>query len=199
MDKLPIEISADKLGGRPVFRGTRVPVAYLPQYLSRDYTIEEFAGIYELDESLVREVYDKYLAGEDLESPVRPEPKLRLFLDDTRDPEDVYPDTAQMWDVVRDPDGFRTYLEYAVPKALVISFDHDLGAKETGMDLVKWMARQGIVPRECKVHSANVSGAENMRRFLAQWMKHGKQGEPWDPQQAMQNLADQAQEKNMGY
>jgi hypothetical protein len=79
----------------------------------------------------------------------------------------------------------------------VISFDHDLGAEETGMDLAKWMARQGIKPAEWKVHSANVSGAENMRRFLSGWMEQGQRGEPWDPEQAMQNLADQAQDLGM--
>jgi hypothetical protein len=120
-----------------------------------------------------------------------------LFLDDTREPEDVYPDTAEEWDHVTGPDGFKEYLLHAPQKRLVISFDHDLGTEETGMDLAKWMARQGIKPAEYKVHSANVSGAENMRRFLNGWMKHGERGEPWDPEQAMQNLADQAQDLGM--
>lgn len=117
-----------------------------------------------------------------------------LFLDDTRDPEYVYPDTPEKWDHVTGPEGFKEYVLHAPQKRLVISFDHDLGAEETGMDLAKWMARQGIKPAEWKVHSANVSGAENMRRFLNGWMKHGERGEPWDPEQAMQNLADQSQE-----
>jgi hypothetical protein len=120
-----------------------------------------------------------------------------LFLDDTRDPEDVYPGTADEWDHVTGPEGFKEYVLYAPQKRLVISFDHDLGAEETGMDLAKWMARQGIKPAECKVHSANVSGAENMRRFLSGWMEHGERGEPWDPEQAMQNLIDQAQDLGM--
>lgn len=120
-----------------------------------------------------------------------------LFLDDTREPEDVYPGSSEAWDHVTGPDGFKEYVLHAPQTRLVISFDHDLGAEETGMDLAKWMARQGIKPAECKVHSANVSGAENMRRFLIGWMKHGERGEPWDPEQAMQNLADQAQDLGM--
>lgn len=128
------------------------------------------------------------------------EPRLRLFLDDTRDPEDVYPDNAEMWDVVRTPEGFRTYLQSGVPpEALIISFDHDLGTEETGMDLAKWMAGKGIVPHDCKVHSANVSGAENMETFLDQWLEYGEQGVPWDPQAAMQKLQDQAQDLDLGY
>ncbi len=32
----------DILGGTPVFKGTRVPVKTLFEYLERDYTLEEF-------------------------------------------------------------------------------------------------------------------------------------------------------------
>ena len=123
-------------------------------------------------------------------------PKARsfLFLDDTRAPEDVYPHASEVWDAVRTPEGFRSYVKYVPQKWLVVSLDHDLGAEETGMDLVKWMARQGIKPAAYAVHSANVSGAKNMDRFMSGWMENGTRGEPWDPQQAMQNLADQAQD-----
>jgi uncharacterized protein (DUF433 family) len=37
-----ITIDPDILGGAPVFRGTRVPVKTLFEYLERDYSLEEF-------------------------------------------------------------------------------------------------------------------------------------------------------------
>lgn len=126
-----------------------------------------------------------------------PKADVFLFLDDTRDPQDVYPGTSKVWDVVRTPRDFRKYVNYAPQTRLVVSLDHDLGAEETGMDLVKWMARKGIKPAAYAVHSANVSGAKNMERFMSGWMENGTRGEPWDPQEAMQNLADQAQDLGM--
>lgn len=37
-----ITVDPDILGGTPVFRGTRVPVKSLFEYLEKDYTLEEF-------------------------------------------------------------------------------------------------------------------------------------------------------------
>jgi uncharacterized protein (DUF433 family) len=37
-----ITISPEILGGTPVFKGTRVPVTTLFEYLEDDYTLEEF-------------------------------------------------------------------------------------------------------------------------------------------------------------
>jgi len=37
-----ITIDAEILGGTPVFRGTRVPVKTLFEYLENDYSLEEF-------------------------------------------------------------------------------------------------------------------------------------------------------------
>lgn len=37
-----ITIDPDILGGTPVFKGTRVPVKSLFDYLKRDYSLEEF-------------------------------------------------------------------------------------------------------------------------------------------------------------
>jgi uncharacterized protein (DUF433 family) len=38
----PITIDPDILGGTPVFKGTRVPVKSLFDYLEHDYSLEEF-------------------------------------------------------------------------------------------------------------------------------------------------------------
>ena len=37
-----ITIDAEVLGGMPVFKGTRVPVKSLFDYLERDYSLDEF-------------------------------------------------------------------------------------------------------------------------------------------------------------
>jgi uncharacterized protein (DUF433 family) len=39
---LPITIDPDILGGTPVFRGTRVPISTLFEYLRTNYTLEDF-------------------------------------------------------------------------------------------------------------------------------------------------------------
>lgn len=56
-DNDPIEVSLGKRGGEPVFRGTRIPIAYLSQYLNHGYTVEDVIEQYDIDPELVREVY----------------------------------------------------------------------------------------------------------------------------------------------
>jgi uncharacterized protein (DUF433 family) len=53
----PIEISLGKRGGEPVFRGTRIPISYLSQYLNHGYTVDDFIEQYDIAPELVREVY----------------------------------------------------------------------------------------------------------------------------------------------
>ena len=53
-----ITVDPDILGGTPVFRGTRVPVNSLFEYLERDYTLEEFLECFP---SVTREMACKVL------------------------------------------------------------------------------------------------------------------------------------------
>jgi uncharacterized protein (DUF433 family) len=39
---LPITVDPETMGGTPVFRGTRVPVSTLFQYLEGNYSLEDF-------------------------------------------------------------------------------------------------------------------------------------------------------------
>ena len=59
MPKDPIEVSPKKLGGKPVFRGTRIPISYLSQYLEHGYTVEEFIELHDVDPEIVRRVYEE--------------------------------------------------------------------------------------------------------------------------------------------
>ena len=43
---LPIEIDPDIMSGAPVFRGTRVPVQSLFEYLEDNLSLEEFLGCF---------------------------------------------------------------------------------------------------------------------------------------------------------
>jgi len=56
-DDDPIEVSLGKRGGEPVFRGMRIPISYLSQYLNHGYTVDDFIEQYDVDPELVREVY----------------------------------------------------------------------------------------------------------------------------------------------
>lgn len=55
----PIEIDPEKLGGKPVFRGTRIPISFLAQYLNDGYTVEDFIEVYDIDPELVWQVYSE--------------------------------------------------------------------------------------------------------------------------------------------
>ena len=61
----PIEISLEKRGGEPVFRGTRIPISFLSQYLSHGYAVEDFIEQYDIDPDLVHEVHRRSFGDED--------------------------------------------------------------------------------------------------------------------------------------
>jgi uncharacterized protein (DUF433 family) len=48
-----IEVNPRKLGGTPVFRGTRIPVHVLFDYLEDGYTVQDFLDQYDIDPGLV--------------------------------------------------------------------------------------------------------------------------------------------------
>ena len=55
-----ITIDAEILGGTPVFRGTRVPVKTLFEYLENDYSLEEFLECFpSVSRELARQVLER--------------------------------------------------------------------------------------------------------------------------------------------
>jgi uncharacterized protein (DUF433 family) len=54
-----IEINPRKLGGKPVFRGTRIPISYLSQYLNEGRSVQDFIDDFDIDPTLVRKVYQE--------------------------------------------------------------------------------------------------------------------------------------------
>ena len=55
-----ITIDPDILGGTPVFKGTRVPVRTLFEYLENNYSVEEFLECFpSLSREMVRKVLER--------------------------------------------------------------------------------------------------------------------------------------------
>lgn len=105
--------------------------------------------------------------------------KYTLFLDDTRYPNEYTNDLAEQFNapirIVRNMDAFKdTISAYGCP--INISFDYDLGADYTGLDVAKWFAKHildtpGFLHPQFTftVHSMNPSGANNITHFLNQF------------------------------
>jgi hypothetical protein len=110
----------------------------------------------------------------------------RLFIDDERDPINVTWGSVEDQMLYRDEEwvvarNWQEVLEIVVslgfPK--MISFDHDLGENElTGYEINKKlidMIMDGVtLPGgfEFRVHSKNPVGAENIRAYLENFLKH---------------------------
>jgi uncharacterized protein (DUF433 family) len=55
-----ITIDPDILGGTPVFKGTRVPIKTLFEYLENDYSLEEFLECFpSVNRDLARQVLER--------------------------------------------------------------------------------------------------------------------------------------------
>lgn len=104
-----------------------------------------------------------------------------LFLDDERMPPDSMTAKPGVM-IARAMDWAQTAVHmYGVPK--FISFDHDLGDNQpTGYDFVRWLADHIMdhdIPYEefdWYVHSQNPVGAENINRFLTNFLPVWKSG-----------------------
>lgn len=125
---------------------------------------------------------------------------MKLFLDDLRSVEMIYPNAdLKDWVIVRDFHQFVNYIQkYGLPD--YVSFDHDLGIEhtkyyfnngghqsppdpslanfkeKTGYDAAKWLV-DFCVENELPlpmwhVHSHNPIGAQNIRSYLKNAEKH---------------------------
>jgi hypothetical protein len=97
-----------------------------------------------------------------------------LFLDDVRNVDDVYPDLNHDWyKVARTTEEAKALVgEFGVP--LFMSLDHDLGAEDTSLEFLKWLANERTINwnedvPDYKVHSANPVGAKNIISFMDSW------------------------------
>jgi len=111
--------------------------------------------------------------------------KYNLFLDDVRDPIEVYEYTNDkiyinsIWVIVRSYEEFVKYiLENGIPQN--ISFDHDLGyhkiIEKNGYDAIKWLCdyildNDTTIPIN-RYHTANPVGLVNMRTYFNNFIKY---------------------------
>lgn len=93
-----------------------------------------------------------------------------LFLDDEREP------VGNDWVIVRSYDEAVAYVEgNGFPS--YVSFDHDLGEGKTGYDFAKWLVEKDMdedwLPDNFffYVHSQNPVGAENIRKYIIDYMR----------------------------
>lgn len=104
----------------------------------------------------------------------------QLFLDDIRNPEDIYPGGAPFlpgdgcsWTVARSTEEAKALvLAQGIPE--LCSFDHDLGGDDTVMVFLNWLVREywngdaSLIP-VFHTHSANPVGRQNIRAFMGSW------------------------------
>jgi hypothetical protein len=120
-------------------------------------------------------------------------PSYNLFLDDFREPEDVFGYTNNQlyligWVIVRNYDEFvKTIIEKGIPD--MISFDHDLAdehyeshqeydqyTEKTGYHCAKWLIYYCIdnnkkLPTEILIHSMNTVGSLNIKSLFESYWK----------------------------
>lgn len=107
----------------------------------------------------------------------------KLFLDDVRTVDMVYPDSkVSEFDVVRTYNDFVAYVKkHSLPE--FISFDNDLGLDSDGnvapdgYAAAKWLVYESNLDLRrlsFKVHSANPVAAEQIRGLLKNYIKHLK-------------------------
>lgn len=88
---------------------------------------------------------------------------MKLFVDDVREP------PASEWIVARTYQEAIDFLQTGFVK--ILSLDHDLGTRETGYDIAKWIetrvATEDFVPPEIQIHSANPVGRQNIELAVA--------------------------------
>ena len=100
---------------------------------------------------------------------------IRLFLDDER-----FPPEKGEWVIVRT---FYEAVNYCYKRGcpVFISLDHDLGEDTpTGYDFAKWLVEQDMnsdgeyIPVDFTfyVHSQNPVGAENIKKYLNNYLEH---------------------------
>ena|ERR1035437_8069871 len=114
---------------------------------------------------------------------------MRAYLDDDKEYRKTPSDFGIRWYTVKEAQ------DYCVDKGvpLYISFDHDMGIDKdsfeiapTGLDFIKWLVNMDMalngefIPAsfEFAVHSANPVGAENMNRYLTQYLSIRHKNEP---------------------
>jgi hypothetical protein len=98
---------------------------------------------------------------------------MNMFIDDIR-----VPSTEEDWVIIRSYAEAVTFLDSSVCPGF-ISFDHDLGIGESGLDIAKYLVEKDLNHDmlyindnfRYNVHSANPVGRKNIESYLGSYMQ----------------------------
>ncbi len=104
--------------------------------------------------------------------------KSYLFIDDEREPAN----DSLGWVIVRSSQEAISWCESQNRVPSFISFDHDLGGKDTSMIFIHWMIEKdldnpGFIPADFdySIHSQNSVGQKNIQGLLDGYLAHRHQ------------------------
>lgn len=86
---------------------------------------------------------------------------MKIFLDDYR----TVPEGSKGFSVVRNYRDCIQLIELFREDTAFIDLDYDLGTKETGLDVLKYMAEHNIRPKRINIHSDHPEGVPEMVRY----------------------------------
>lgn len=93
----------------------------------------------------------------------------KLFLDDIRDPEKLYP--GEDWVIARTYGEFLSIIEER-GTPVEVSLDNDLGEQKEGYDALKWMVANDIRTRVYRVHTDNNRATDDISILAKNWLNH---------------------------
>jgi hypothetical protein len=107
-------------------------------------------------------------------SPHREVTMVKIFLDDTRVPSDIFGEGADFdWILVCDTEKVKEWLLAGNVSHLSLDNDLGIGIKE-GYTIVNWMIENSIWPsEEVFVHSANIIRSKQMREDINRYFYNG--------------------------
>lgn len=93
--------------------------------------------------------------------------KIYIFVDDVRNPIDIYATTKpEEYIIARTYNEAITLLNTYKKEEIYISLDHDLGEEKTGYDIAKYIVEHQFPQLYFFVHSANPVGRDNINQLL---------------------------------
>ena len=86
---------------------------------------------------------------------------MKIFLDDTRE----FPDKMHGFNCVRDYQTCIILIDVFQNEIDFISLDYDLSDEFTGLDVLKYMKANGIMPKSINIHSTHSIGRGKMYKY----------------------------------
>ena len=91
---------------------------------------------------------------------------MKIFLDDLRE----FP--KENYECVRTYEDCVMLLRLFGSKVEIINLDYDLCSKKTGLDVLKYMHNNNMVPKTIIVHSTHSTGVSMMERYIKEHFKY---------------------------